>query len=153
MEQALDKLRDKTLNFWCVAVDKKHTFFWWPSPEQMITVSDDPDCYKDDGLYFIHYRWSPTVHFPLSDVLNKDLCEIIWHPLTWWRITSLYWEQVENGAGDAIVDVYIDLGLFFDRRYQLYDKNETQWMKHEKRPELFDLLKEFASLLPECKDD
>lgn len=141
LDKNLDKLRDKTLSFWCKIIDKTHSFFWKSVPEEMIIVSKSMEFYETDWVYLLHYRWNPTVNFPIEDILDGEKCEIIWHPLTRWRIEYLH--HTKNNDTDEYWSIH-ELFLF---NPELYNQSELERMQHEKRPELKELLLKFSNYL------
>ena len=141
LDKNLDKLRDKTLSFWCKIIDKTHSFFWKSVPEEMIIVSKSMEFYETDWVYLLHYRWNPTVNFPIEDILDGEKCEIIWHPLTRWRIEYLH--HTKNNDTDEYWSIH-ELFLF---NPELYNQSELERMQHEKRPQLRELLIQFSNYL------
>lgn len=145
LDKELDKLRDKTLSFWCKIIDKTHSFFWKSVPEEMIIVSKSMEFYETDWVYLLHYRWNPTVNFPIEDILDGEKCEIIWHPLTRWRIEHYY---KNNGTDYKYTQIYIKIRTRFENsREKAYNQSELERMQHEKRPELKELLIQFSNYL------
>lgn len=128
MEQALDKLRDKTLSFGLAfeigLLEARVIRAWaevWRARQLQI-------------------EWLLRQHF-----LSR--ATIIWHPLTRWRLCRLYRNVPEQERGESCV--IEELQEIFIHHPELYDQDELQRESHEKRLELFDLLKEFAALLPD----
>lgn len=123
LDKELDKLRDKTLSFWCV-VD-----IWrqWLNPLiRCLTIWYNK--YKDIDWEYIYEEFCPD--------------KIIWHPLTRWRIDHLD-DNIENIDSYNICR-YIWARL---RESHLLDKSEIERMQHEKRPELKELLLKFSNYL------
>lgn len=123
LDKELDKLRDKTLSFWCV-VD-----IWrqWPNPLiRCLTIWYNK--YKDIDWEYIYEEFCPD--------------NIIWHPLTRWRIDHLD-DNIENIDSYNICR-YIWARL---RESHLLDKSEIERMQHEKRPELKELLVLFSNYI------
>lgn len=121
-------IADKTLSFWCLLT-------WWlifDTKQSVMTEYDE----KFDN-------W--------PEILPE---EIIWHPLTWWRIQllmvnmepSLEKRIKSNGLDIEELDLVWWLYKIFKENL-LYDQNELQRMEHEKRPELKKLLMQFADYL------
>lgn len=166
LDKELNKLRDKTLSFWCRIIDKTHSFFWKSVPEEMIIVSKSMEFYETDWVYLLHYRWNPTVNFPIEDILDGEKCEIIWNQLTRWRIeylkklkliyytSSFVWVEynsIERQKASHLCHEFLwvcsQILIKFDENIERYNQSELERMKHEKRPELKKLLLKFSNYL------
>lgn len=133
----LDALRDKTLRFGCLLLDLN----WYDNDIVLCMYITDRNVddrknevmyqYLTDEWIVVYGTWSPNT--------------ILWHPLTWWRLT--YYHELHSDRGD-IDDARSRIDNIFFKNIELYAQDETQRMKHEQRPELFELLKEFSDLLP-----
>jgi len=142
----LDKLRNKELSFWCVIrCEWKESYILWHHINRTRIPSADEYCYK---IMSLKLRWEDIS----SNYNNFEWYDILWHPLTWWRIehlSDLHWtEQMHpNATLDAIQEQYDTIHMIdiFLTWYFLKDQNELQRMEHEKRPELKELLIQFAS--------
>lgn len=119
LDKELDKLRDKTLSFGCVIFEKS----WWDVNYHRITTAK-----KQDNLEYTCECW----WYEIFDISEYN---IIWHPLTRWRIDHLD-DNIENIDSYNICR-YIWARL---RESHLLDKTEIERMQHEKRPELKELL-------------
>ena len=122
LDKELDKLRDKTLSFWCV-VD-----IWrqWPNPLiRCLTIWYNK--YKDIDWEYIYEEFCPD--------------NIIWHPLTRWRI-----EYLHHTKNDNTEEYWYILSLLRDNP-ELYNQSELERQTHEKRPELKKLLIQFSNYL------
>lgn len=146
LDKELDKLRDKTLSFGCRVIDKTHSFFWKSVPEEMIIVSKNMEFYETDWVYLLHYRWNPTVNFPIEDILDGEKCEIIWNPLTRWRIYSL---RFKVNKQSILIDVWntVDNIWCLLSIMDMFDKTEIERMKSPHREELKKLLIQFSNYL------
>ncbi len=153
----LDKLRNKELSFWCRVIDKTHSFFWKSVPEEMIIVSKGMEFHETDWVYFgiLHYRWNDIVNFLTKDILYGEKYEIIWHPLTRWRLSKIFREkkilEIKSNWTKIIDEnfwkLYYLIKLRFDNNVYMYDQSELERMQHEKRPELEKLLIQFTNYL------
>lgn len=115
----LDKLRDKTLSFWC----KVLLVWWW----YLVLVNKEKFSLYD------------TEDWNRIDSWNIDL--IVWHPLTRWRIEYLH--QTRNNDTDEYWSIH-ELFLF---NPELYDKSELERMQSPHREELKKLLIQFSNYL------
>lgn len=139
LDKELDKLRDKTLSFWCLLNvsfydNEEHKYLWkyisCVLNNNRFAVVDELIDYKN-SLYWL---WEFTK--------EDEWIEIIWHPLTRWRIDHLD-DNIEN------IDSYNICRYIWAilRESHLLDKSEIERMQHEKRPELKELLIQFSNYL------
>lgn len=127
----LDKLRNKEKSFGCFVFQKAR---WWV------------------GYYrAVRFDWT-TVECWGYELYDIEDYNILWHPLNWWRIehlSDLHWtEQLDpNVTLDAIQEQYDTIHMIdiFLTWHSLKDQNELQRQTNEKRPELKELLIQFAS--------
>lgn len=135
----LDKLRDKTLSFWCVLwryeteYDKELTMGTY--------ISDNvPD------EYTIQYRVK-LFNWKVIKMDSEYEYKIIWHPLTLWRIEHIYWSIDKENRYDKLFVELKHLILKWIVDNNIIDKSELERMQHEKWPELKELLLQFSNYL------
>jgi len=127
MEQALDRLRDKTLSFWC----RIHV--------EAVNENGNQDAVEVIVNYIDSDTW--LVRDTAQDFCKLwDVIKIIWKPLTRWRLSYLRSKLGETDEWFKIAEIPI----IFEEHIELYDQDETQWMSHKKRPELFVFLNMFS---------
>lgn len=133
LDKSLDKLRDKTLKFWCVLELTEEYRSWYitlPKWENVLYAGFENkywtvihiDRVADNPQWMIKYK-------------------IAWMPLTRWRIEYLH--QTKNNDTDEYWSIH-ELFLF---NPELYDQSELERQTHEKRPELRELLILFSNYL------
>lgn len=133
----LDKLRDKTLSFWCIL---KYTT--WPNQhiQHRIVDSNALLTYDKDKWLFEHeyeYKYIPTTEY-----------KIIWHPLTRWRIEHCYRNNYPDRDVHKYTTIYAKIYKWFEHnRETAYNQSEIERQTHEKRPELKELLIQFSNYL------
>lgn len=146
LDKELDKLRDKTLSFWCLLNvsfydNEEHKYLWkyisCVLNNNRFAVVDELIDYKN-SLYWL---WKFTK--------EDEWIEIIWHPLTRWRIEHCY---RDNYPINKPVHKYITMRTliyrwFESNRETAYNQSELERMQHEKRPELKELLLKFSNYL------
>lgn len=140
LDKELDKLRDKTLSFWCIIqiIDNEWNFEYW-------TVLRNNHWFEILALLGKKTNWYNT------EYIKKT--EIIWHPLTRWRLYQLWhWRKpayLEVGEPEYDRNEYNKFYLCFENIKDIFytiwfDKTEIERMKHDKRNELYLLLIEFV---------
>ena len=122
LDKELDKLRDKTISFWCHII--------WSKWEWIIIWNE--------MILF----WEKVFHW-------FDTQEMIWHPLTYWRIYSLSY-KLRNTKSWKVADEILYNKTDIERilkENDLIDKSELERQTHEKRSELKELLIQFSNYL------
>lgn len=153
----LDKLRDKELSFWCYVYAMSNNNDDWVMKNTFIVHKTENSLHKFwKNLLIIWWRWYREVY--------ESNVEIIWHPLTRWRINQLEMDicmSEYKDYNDSVewTEVMLDFWLSGEITpivakiehillYKwLWDKSEIERMKHEKRPELKELLIQFSNYL------
>lgn len=133
IDSELDKLRNKEKSFWCYVFQKAR----W-----------EVNYYRA-----VWFEWTKVEcwWFELYDIEDYN---IIWHPLTRWRIEHLFrnnkpadpdWTSCIPYRFDKC---YRDIGFCLNEMWETaYDQNELQRQLHAKRPRLKGLLKQFSDYL------
>lgn len=132
----LDKLRNKELSFWCIyrilwydeTIDRSGVIFKQTRDEWIWKTIDDGWDVRD--AWFIEWR---------------EREQIIWHPLTAWRIWKLWYDSFAITGSNIIHTmqcIMIDIQAMW-----LADKTEVERQRHQKRPELKELLIQFSNYL------
>lgn len=143
LEKSLDVLRNKELSFWCHInvnfYDNKHFNSLgirpWVVTYNKKFILIDKQWQVLDELQWIR---------PFSD---EDKFEIIWHPLTRWRIEYLVTNHKASPDEnkDLLYRICINKILdIFTFNNKLFDQTELERMQHDKWNELYPLLVEFA---------
>lgn len=130
LNKELDKLRDKTLSFGCVIFEKS----WWEVNYHRITTVKKQD------------NWEYTCECWWYEIFDISDYNIIWHPLTLWRIYHIYWNVNQWNRDLAFYEVRHAIEQWLVDNNRL-DKSELERMQHEKRPELRELLIKFSNYL------
>lgn len=170
LDKELDKLRDKTLSFWCLLKFKEEqlhewygTVFLYKYVRQWSSSSEWYDwgrvsewqlqCSNMRNWEFkiiwlrdrnTMYR-SPDEEWEyICDELVEKYFDILWKPLTRWRITYLFQTNEDWWDKDYIASKILDL---FEDSKELYNQSELERQTHEKRPELKELLIQFSNYL------
>lgn len=130
----LDKLRDKTLRFGCIV--RIYSWYLWGVPTTT-------EAMKEFSWYRVISR-NGNYHENNDRVAQPKIDRIVWHPLTRWRLSYLRSKLGEIDERFKIAEI----PMIFEEHIELYDQDELQRMQHPKRPEFFEILKEFAALLP-----
>lgn len=120
----LDKLRNKELIFWCI--------IYQDYLQKYFTVTK---VYDEDNI--------ATVESDLHTQLNE--VEVIWHPLTAWRIRKLWYDNFTI-TGSNIIHTMQCIMMDIQAMW-LADKTEVERQRHDKRPELKELLIQFSNYL------
>ena len=100
---------------------------------------------QEMDILFAYFTSSGSI----QRMTHKSEAEVIGHPLTRGRLSYLRSKLGETDERFRIAEI----PMIFEEHIELYDQNETQRMKHEKRPELEKLLISFAALLPTNETD
>lgn len=76
--------------------------------------------------------------------IEAEWAEVMWHPLTYWQIC--YKHRIDGGDDER--SAYFNaIVMIFHEFPELYNQDETEWIKHEKRPELKNLLMTFSNYI------
>lgn len=142
LDPSLDKLRNKELRFWTYICSE-----WFIL---VIANVEFPRLIEGDNTPYYRTIYS-------DKLLTAEQFTVIWMPLTRWRIRCVLLKYQNRqilikslGARKCLSEVWDildELGILFDCNYELYDQNELQRMKNEKRPELKTLLIQFSNYL------
>lgn len=136
LDKELDKLRDKTLSFGCkFSISWKE---WWV--ERTWTLI------KNTGNWI---RKTIDANLDIRDawfIEWREREQIIWHPLTLWRIYHIYWNVNQWNRDLAFYEVRHAIEQWLVDNNRL-DKSELERMQHEKRPELKKHLIQFSNYL------
>lgn len=171
LDKELDKLRDKTLSLWCLLNFKQEdlskwygTVFLYKYVRQWSSSSEWYDwgrvskwqlqCSNMRNWEFkiIWLRDRNTMHWKpdeeweyICDELVEKYFDILWKPLTRWRIEHYY---RNNGTDYKYTQIYIKIRTRFENsRETAYNQSELERQTHEKRSELKELLIQFSNYL------
>lgn len=161
LNKALDKLRNKDFTIWCVfrypqIVEGNRMLIQVVNGRRVDSCIYEEQYYNPDhpydsvkaSQYIIDkqlYHQGEFSEEELTSMTVEDLSiDIIWHPLKRGRLSYLRSKLGEIDERFKIAEI----PMIFEEHIELYDQNELQRMKHEKRPELEKLLIEFSTLLP-----
>jgi len=153
LDKELDKLRDKTLSFWCLLNvsfydNEEHKYLWKYIScflnSNRFAVVDELIDYKN-SLYWL---WPFTK--------EDEWIEIIWHPINWWRLYILrhwikpsyleLWEPQYDHA--KYNEFYLCFEDIKDLMYHIwFDKSEIERMQNEYWEDLKKLLIQFSNYL------
>lgn len=122
----LEEAREKELELdWCKVVDKEHTFFWKKNPTIMKKIYWSMD---DDFLYFLHYRWDPTIKISTKEILLPEKYKILWLPPTLSRVLTAL-EKIYNTKKDLNLEYikwYIVVEEYDWYGYYMWDIRECK---------------------------
>ena len=133
LDKSLDKLRDKTLSFWCV-----------------ISIYDNDYDLHECRIIWNHYK---DYVFTTDIWIVGEALNIIWHPLTRWRIEysrrSITKKIIEYNIQDdyPLRLMYDEIRRFLNRNYELYNQSELERMQSPHREKLKELLIQFSNYL------
>lgn len=133
LNKELDKLRDKTLSFGCVIFEKS----WWEVNYHRITTVKKQD------------NWEYTCECWWYEIFDISDYNIIWHPLTLWRIEHYYRNNYPiNKPVHKYITVHTQIYRWFEsNRETAYNQSELERMQSPHREELKKLLLQFSNYL------
>lgn len=150
LDKELDKLRDKTLSFWCHIISKSiwiykkkwikvlwHNWWWDYMCFYRVDTSENKEEYKKDFWYC------------LVEVIKNGSYEIIWHPINYWRIYSLSY-KLRNTKSWKVADEILYNKTDIERilkENDLMDKTELERQKSPHWEDLRELLIQFSNYL------
>lgn len=148
----LDVLRNKELSFWCVAMYINLKFH---VRDEIITVYnvDNTENWIVDIIEIMSGHTYKNV-YTSKEISNNNwsddnyIYNIIWHPLTRWRIEYLVTNHKASPDEnkDLLYRICINKILdIFTFNNKLFDKTELERMQYDKRNELYPLLVEFST--------
>ena len=124
LDKELNKLRDKTLSFWCFIKEYPWESMLW-------------------AAWWTFRSWSK------QDSEDRVYDEILWHPLTYWRIYSLSYKLRSTKSwkvADEILYNKTDIERILKEK-DLIDKTELERQQSPHREELKELLLKFSNYL------
>lgn len=136
----LDKLRDKTLSFWCIIHHDSEICPDGCSIDEWRCVYTDRE-----WINCISYEEEWSHQNTQSHISFDYKYEVHGHPLTRWRIAYLFQTNVDWWDKDYIASKVLDV---FESSLELYNQDELQRIEDKKvRLELKGLLIQFSNYL------